>query len=128
MRYDQSSDSSTYHAEILYSFTVDGEPRSGNRIAFGDYGSSNPSHAQEIVNRYPVGKAVRVSYLPGQPDVCLLEPGLHGQGVGRSRRRPGFLHRRNRHGHFSAKRAQKALQRLTTLHGCAVIISFGFNM
>jgi hypothetical protein len=69
----------TYHAEILYTFTVDGQTHSGNHVAFGDYGSSNPSHAQSIVNRYPKDSVVPVRYLPSDPDLCVLEPGLKGQ-------------------------------------------------
>ncbi len=69
----------TYHAEVLYQFTIDGQTRSGNKVAFGDYGSSNPSHAQNIVNRYPKGKQVSVRYRPGDPETCILEPGLQGQ-------------------------------------------------
>jgi hypothetical protein len=69
----------TYHAEILYTFTVDGQTHSGNKVAFGDYGSSNPSHAQTIVNRYPKGTIVQVRYSPDDPDVCVLEPGLKAQ-------------------------------------------------
>ncbi len=69
----------TYHAEVFYQFAVDGRTRSGNKVAFGDYGSSNPSHAQGIVDRYPKGKEVKVYYQTGAPDVCVLEPGLKGQ-------------------------------------------------
>jgi hypothetical protein len=69
----------TYHAEIMYEFTVDKTTFSGADVAFGDYGSSNPSHARRIVNKYPQGKRVPVYYMPENPDVCVLEPGLKGQ-------------------------------------------------
>lgn len=69
----------TYHAEVLYTFAVDGKTHSGNMVAFGDYGTSNPSHARDIVERYPKDKAVNVWYLPADPDVCVLEPGRKGQ-------------------------------------------------
>ena len=69
----------TYHAEVMYNFTVGGTTFSGNRVAFGDYDSSNPSHARGIVNRYPQGKAVTVFYSKDKPDVCVLEPGMKGQ-------------------------------------------------
>lgn len=71
--------STTYHAEILYEFTIDGTTFNGERVAYGDYGSSSPSHARRIVNRYPKGKNVTVHYLPGNPEECLLEPGVKGQ-------------------------------------------------
>jgi hypothetical protein len=69
----------TYHAEVWYTFTVNGTTFSGNRVAFGDYGSSNPSHAQSIVNRYPKGKLVAVYHNPEKPEVCVLESGVQGQ-------------------------------------------------
>ena len=80
VEYHSSSDGrGTYHAEVLYQFDVEGQTRSGNKVAFGDFGSSNPSHAQNIVNRYPKGKIVPVYYRGGDPDTCVLEPGLQGQ-------------------------------------------------
>jgi len=69
----------TYHAEIGYEFSVDGTTYNGDRVAYGDYGSSSPSHARRIVNRYPKGKSVTVYYMPRNPEECLLEPGLKGQ-------------------------------------------------
>ncbi len=66
----------TYHAEVMYEYTADGEIRSGTTVAFGDYGSSNPSHARGIVNDYPVDKKVTVYYSPDDPEVCVLEPGV----------------------------------------------------
>ncbi|MDD2241261.1 MAG: DUF3592 domain-containing protein [Kiritimatiellae bacterium] len=69
----------TYHAEILYEFTVDGTTFNGDRVAYGDYGSSSSSHARRIVNRYPKGKSIAVHYMPSNPEECLLEPGIKGQ-------------------------------------------------
>ena len=71
--------STTYHAEILYEFTIDGTTYNGDRVAYGDYGSSNPSHARRVVNNYSQGKNVTVHYLPDNPEECLLEPGVKGQ-------------------------------------------------
>jgi len=79
--HSSSKGGGTYHAEVLYQFTVDGQTHSGNRVAFGDFGSSSPSHAQNIVNRYSKGKSVRVHYRMGDPDTCILEPGLHWQAL-----------------------------------------------
>jgi len=68
--------STTYHAKILYKFSVAGTAFNGNRIAYGDYGSSSSSHAKQLVNHYPQGKSVTVYYMPKNPEECLLEPGL----------------------------------------------------
>ena len=69
----------TYHAEILYEYSVNGTTYDGNRVAYGDYGSSSPAHARRIANRYPKGTAVTVHYMPDSPEESLLEPGLKGQ-------------------------------------------------
>ena len=69
----------THHAEVVYVFNVNNTAYRGNRIAYGDYGTTNPSHAQEIVNRYPQDKGVTVSYMPNNPKECLLEVGVKGQ-------------------------------------------------
>jgi hypothetical protein len=69
----------TYHAHVLYNYNLNGTAFSGDRIAYGDYGSSNPSHAQEIVNRYPAGAKVTVYYMRTNPEECLLEPGIKAQ-------------------------------------------------
>lgn len=69
----------TYHAEIMYDFAVNAIPCSGHRIAFGDYDSSNPSHARTLANRYPKDKTVTVYHNPEDPTVCVLEPGVKGQ-------------------------------------------------
>jgi len=71
--------STTYHAEILYEFSVDGTAFNGDRVAYGDYGSSSSSHARRIVTRYPEGKSVTVYYMPENPEECLLELGLKAQ-------------------------------------------------
>jgi hypothetical protein len=69
----------TYHAEVMYDFSVNDTSFTGNRIAYGDYGSSNPSHARQVVNRYLKGQSVTVHYMPSNPEECLLEPGVKGQ-------------------------------------------------
>lgn len=77
--HDSDEGDGTYHAEILYEFKIDGVAYNGKRIAYGDYGSSNPSHARAIVNRYPVKRLVVVYYMPENPEECLLEVGIQGQ-------------------------------------------------
>jgi len=73
------SSSTTYHAKILYKFSIEGTTFNGDRVAYGDYGSSSSSNARQIVNRYPKGKSVTVYYMPGNPEECLLESGLKAQ-------------------------------------------------
>jgi hypothetical protein len=46
----------TYHAEVAYVFELDGHLFTGERVGFGDYGSSSSAYAQRIVNTYTEGK------------------------------------------------------------------------
>jgi hypothetical protein len=80
VKQERDNDGDTYyHAEVVYEFKVNNTTYSSKRIAYGDYGSSNPSHAQKIVNRYPQDKNVTVHYMPSNPKECLLEVGVKGQ-------------------------------------------------
>jgi hypothetical protein len=71
----KSKSKDSFWAEVWYSYTVNEKTLSGNRVLYGDYGSSDRSHAQRLVRRYPVGKEVSVHYSPKQPAKCVLEPG-----------------------------------------------------
>lgn len=68
----------TYHAEVLYRYTVNGQIKTSNQVSFGSYGSNNPAHAQSVLNLYPSGRKVTVYYSPDDPDKAVLEPGAGG--------------------------------------------------
>jgi len=70
------SDGTTYSADIKFMYVVNDRWLTGDVVNFGEYGSSNMRHADEIVNRYPIGKIVSVYYNPEQPETAVLEPGL----------------------------------------------------
>lgn len=74
--YDSQDDSVTYSAKVLYAYSVDGTTHTGSTVAFGDYGSSDPSHAGGIVNQYPAGSKVLVYYDSADPNSSVLEPGV----------------------------------------------------
>lgn len=69
----------TYSARVGYTYSlrgsVRGAPYVGSTVSFGNYGSSDPSHAQNIVSRYPIGSLVMVYYDPDDPKTSVLEPG-----------------------------------------------------
>jgi hypothetical protein len=69
----------SYRADISYRYSVNGASYTGDRVAYGDYGSGNPSHAREIVDRYPAGRDVKVYHDPEKPAECVLEPGTKPQ-------------------------------------------------
>jgi len=73
--YDSDDGSVTYGAQVAYNYTVNSLSYTGSTVTFGDYGSSDPSHAGGIVSRYPVGKSVKVYYDSGDPKTSALEPG-----------------------------------------------------
>lgn len=68
--------SETYKAEVDYRYTVGAVSFVGHRVAFGDYGSSDPGHAEAVVNRYPAGSNIRVHHDPSDPEESVLDPGI----------------------------------------------------
>ena len=78
MTWGSSHDSTTYKAEVLYNYQLSSVTYSSNRVGFGDYGSSDSSHARTILNRYPTGISVQVHYNPKSPELSVLETGVHG--------------------------------------------------
>ena len=67
----------TYGASIAYDYKVAGTFHTSTRLAFGAVNSSR-ARAQAVLDRYPVGKKVRVHYAPGDPEEAVLETGVHG--------------------------------------------------
>jgi hypothetical protein len=66
----------TYSAEIRYHYEVSGKSYSSRQVSFGDYGSNERSHAAAIMNRYKAGTPATAHYLPSDPAVAVLEPGV----------------------------------------------------
>ncbi|CAN5429313.1 hypothetical protein BH10PLA2_BH10PLA2_33050 [soil metagenome] len=64
-------------AKIRYEYVVEGKILEGRAVSFGDVGSSDSSHAQAIVKKYPVGTQVSIFYEPSNPTRSVLEPGLN---------------------------------------------------
>ena len=68
-------DSTTYSAEVMYTYEVEGTVYSSNRLKFGYARTGNPSDAQKIVNSYPIDSQVIVYFDPAQPEESVLVPG-----------------------------------------------------
>ncbi len=65
-----------YSANIVYSYTVNGQTIESNQVWFSaNYSSSNRQEFQRTVIDYPVGKKVKVYYDPDDPVVAVLNPG-----------------------------------------------------
>jgi hypothetical protein len=58
--------STTYSAEVTYTYQVAGASYTGDKVSIGQMSSSS-GYAQGILNRYPVGKKISVHYSPGDP-------------------------------------------------------------
>jgi hypothetical protein len=63
-------------AEVIYVYAVRGRRHTSNKVLFGDYGSSDSSRADRIVNEYSPGQAVTVYYNPLDPSLAVLQPGV----------------------------------------------------
>lgn len=78
----QSKDSDgdrTFGADIVYTYTVDGQSFEGSDVTFGgNYKSSNRSSWTRLVNQYPVGAEVEVYYDPEVPGISVLQPEVAG--------------------------------------------------
>lgn len=75
----RSSAEEFYTAEIEYEFKLDGAIHKGNRRTTVNGGNlADKPNVEKTLKKYPVGQAVTVSYKPGDPDQCVLEPGSWG--------------------------------------------------
>lgn len=72
----RSNSSSTYSGDVSYDYKVGGTTYSSSRISFGQFGSSDSSHARSVLNRYPVDRKVEVFYSPADPALSVLETGV----------------------------------------------------
>jgi hypothetical protein len=63
-------------ADIAYEYHLDGRTLTGSRVWIGDGYSASPGNEfRAAVDRYPVGRQVRVHYDPQDPAESVLEPG-----------------------------------------------------
>lgn len=78
---NHGGDGTQYEAEVHYQYVVKGTTYNSNRVAFGSIRKDDPSDARMVVNRYPKGATVTVSYSPNDPTLSVLEPGIHGAAL-----------------------------------------------
>jgi len=62
-----------YEAVVIYEFEVNEKKYKGNKIYFGYEPTINPEPAQNIINKYPVGVNVNITYNPEKPKLSVLE-------------------------------------------------------
>ena len=71
------SSSSTYHADVTYSYQVAGTSYEGATVSYGAYGTGEYERAAKIAGRYEEGAPARVYFAPDDPSESVLEPGSH---------------------------------------------------
>lgn len=76
VRVDNDDDGTSYFGDVIFRYAVADLPYTSGTVSFGQYGSSNRSHAEEIVGKYPVGSRVTVYYDPEDVKTAVLEPGV----------------------------------------------------
>ena len=64
---------STYRPEVTYFFFAGDHRIVGNRLYFGDTISTGGGGAQEKVDEYPPGRAIKVRYDPNAPSESVVE-------------------------------------------------------
>lgn len=65
----------THEVRIVYRYTVGGRSYISGNVRLFQLGLQSETAAQEVVDRYPVGKWVTVYYDPKHPELAVLEPG-----------------------------------------------------
>lgn len=69
----------THGAPLAYRYEVDGTQYFSNLRHFCQFIGSSEDWAEAILQRYPSGTGVPVSYCPTDPDLAALEPGIHSE-------------------------------------------------
>jgi hypothetical protein len=73
----------THRPEVLFAYEVDGESYITGTIRFGQSeGSRDPSEAEMLRLRYPVGARATVSHQPGNPARAVVKPGFQTSALG----------------------------------------------
>jgi len=68
-----------YHPEIAFRYRVGAADYQSNRISFGFDRDGPQREAQNILDRYPMGSAVKVYYDPANPAFGILQPGQNDE-------------------------------------------------
>ena len=71
-------------AKVTYSYTVDGQIYQTYPVSIGEprVESIDQKNVQLVLDKYPLGKEVKVYYDPENPETAVLEPGVTQQNYG----------------------------------------------
>lgn len=67
----------SWDPKISYRYTVDGRTHTSTRVAWRGFESPIYSHAEEVVNKYPVGSRHQAFYSPEDHSLAVLEKGTN---------------------------------------------------
>jgi hypothetical protein len=67
-----------YKPSVVYQYRVNDHAYEGKHVRFDDFWNGELPEAQEVVDAFPVGRAVDVSYDPADPTQSALRVGLNG--------------------------------------------------
>ena len=73
-----------YNANITYIYSIGQQMYEGYAISIGEpkVSTRRQEGAQSVLNKYPVGKEVKVYFNPTDPQTAVLEPGVTTQNYG----------------------------------------------
>ena len=66
-----------YAADVQYNYSVSGKDYVSSRVTMRDVEVPRTKYAQSIIDRYPVGAAVKVFYNPSHPELAVLDNKLN---------------------------------------------------
>ena len=71
----------SYGPHLIYKYVVQGQTYYSNRRSFGQLSGSDEEWAAEILEKYPPGARIPVSYSPDNPHLAVLEPGTSSEAL-----------------------------------------------
>lgn len=74
-------DTTYYHPEVTYTYSVDGQDYKSQQLSVGDFDSDSVKRAQKVVDKYPRNLEVKVFYDPDNPGNALIETGFRFSSV-----------------------------------------------
>ena len=81
MEYRPNHDTTYYHPEVTYTYSVAGQEYQGRQVSVGDHDSDSVKSARKITDKYFRTMDVEVFYDPNDPSNALLEPGFRFSSV-----------------------------------------------
>ncbi|MBL8177145.1 MAG: DUF3592 domain-containing protein [Bryobacterales bacterium] len=71
--------SMSYATNLVFRYSVDGQTHYSNLRRIGQIAGASAEWAAAISGRYPKGVKLTVRYMPGNPSLAVIEPGIGGE-------------------------------------------------